>query len=53
MGKTARVVEEVLVGKSSAEHTEAIRDTVRRTEVDVEEIPGETTIGSSTRRDTL
>ncbi|AXC16311.1 hypothetical protein ACPOL_7119 (plasmid) [Acidisarcina polymorpha] len=40
VGKTSRVVEEVLVGKESTEHTEAVRDTVRRTEVDVEHIPG-------------
>ncbi len=53
VGKTARVVEEVVVGKSSAEHTEAVRDTVRRTEVDVEEIPGETVTGSTNLRDTL
>ena len=42
VGKTARVVEEVLVGKESSQHTEGIRDTVRHTEVDVEEVPGET-----------
>ena len=38
VGKNARVVEEVLVGKNSSEHTEAIHDSVRRTEVDVEEV---------------
>ncbi len=37
--KNARVVEEVMVGKETAEHTEHIRDTVRRTEVEVEELP--------------
>lgn len=41
VGKVARVVEEVRVGKNATEHTEAVRDTVRHTEVDVEEIPGE------------
>ncbi len=40
VGKSARVVEEVLVGKSSSERTEAIRDSVRRTEVEVEQVPG-------------
>ncbi|AXC16015.1 hypothetical protein ACPOL_6805 (plasmid) [Acidisarcina polymorpha] len=40
VGKTSRVVEEVLVGKESTEHTEAVRDTVRHTEVEVEQIPG-------------
>ena len=43
VGKTARVVEEVLVGKSSSKRTEAIHDSVRRTEVEVEQVPGTTT----------
>ncbi|MBA2723158.1 MAG: YsnF/AvaK domain-containing protein [Methylibium sp.] len=34
--KTARVVEEVSVGKKASEHTETIRDKVRRADVDVE-----------------
>ncbi|WP_263385767.1 YsnF/AvaK domain-containing protein [Granulicella arctica] len=42
VGKTARVVEEVLVGKQSTEHTQAIHDSVRKTQVDVEEVEGET-----------
>ena len=42
VGKTSRVVEEVLVGKQSSEHTEAIHDSVRKTQVDVEQVPGET-----------
>jgi uncharacterized protein (TIGR02271 family) len=41
VGKTARVVEEVLVGKQSSSHTEVIRDSVRKTEVEVEEIAGD------------
>ncbi len=50
VGKTARVVEEVLVGKTSNERTEAVRDTVRHTEVDVDQIAGETvTSGAGTR----
>lgn len=36
--KEARVVEEVVVGKSATEHTETVRDTVRRTDVEVEEL---------------
>ena len=48
VGKNARVVEEVLVGKESSERTEAIRDSVRRTEVEVEEVPG-TETASTTR----
>ena len=43
VGKTARVVEEVLVGKQSSSHTEVVRDSVRKTEVEVEQIPGEQT----------
>ena len=40
VSKTARVVEEVVVGKTATEHTETVRDTVRRTDVDVEEVDG-------------
>lgn len=36
--KQARVVEEVVVGKEMVEHQETIRDTVRRTDVEIEEI---------------
>lgn len=39
IAKQARVVEEVRVGKDVSERTETIRDTVRHTEVDVEETP--------------
>lgn len=38
IGKRARVVEEVVIGKETRERTETVRDTVRQTEVDVEEI---------------
>ena len=38
VSKTARVVEEVVVGKTASEHTETVRDTVRRTDVDVEDM---------------
>ncbi len=43
VGKNSRVVEEVLVGKQSNERTEAIHDTVRKTEVEVEQITGDLT----------
>ena len=36
VGKTARVVEEVRVGKEATEHAERVHETVRRTEVDVD-----------------
>lgn len=49
IGKNARVVEELLVGKKSSEHTETIHDTVRKTEVEVEEIPGSNGDATSTR----
>jgi len=39
VSKEARVVEEVVVGKESTQRSENISDTVRRTDVDVEEIP--------------
>jgi uncharacterized protein (TIGR02271 family) len=40
--KTARVVEEVRVGKTVEQRTEQIRDTVRSTEVEVENLAGST-----------
>ncbi len=42
VGKTSRVVEEVLVGKQGSDRTETINDSVRRTEVDVDRLDGET-----------
>jgi len=44
--KTARVVEEVRVGKTVEQRTEQVTDTVRSTEVEVEHIPGTSTVGS-------
>jgi uncharacterized protein (TIGR02271 family) len=38
VGKTARVVEEVRVGKESTERTEQIKDTVRKTQVEVNQV---------------
>jgi len=46
VNKKARVVEEVVVGKEVAEHTETVRDTVRRTDVNVEEVEGDRTRGA-------
>ena len=40
VSKQARVVEEVAVGTEVGERTETVRDTVRRTDVDVEEAGG-------------
>jgi uncharacterized protein (TIGR02271 family) len=41
--KQARVVEEVVINKDVEEHTETVRDTVRRTEVEVEPTGAEAT----------
>ena len=38
VGKEARVVEEVRVGKEGVDHVETVRDSVRHTEVEVEEV---------------
>ncbi|MGI4840275.1 MAG: YsnF/AvaK domain-containing protein [Janthinobacterium lividum] len=46
--KSARVVEEVTVGKQSSDHQETVRDTVRRTDVDVQSEPG-----TASRHETL
>lgn len=40
VNKQARVVEEVVINKQAMDRTETVRDTVRRTDVDVEQIPG-------------
>lgn len=50
VSKQARVVEEVSVGKQVEERDQVITDTVRRTDVDVEEINTTTDINDATRR---
>jgi len=40
VAKQARVVEEVVVGKQATERTETVQDTVRRTDVDVQQLSG-------------
>jgi uncharacterized protein (TIGR02271 family) len=47
VSKTARVVEEVVVGKTASERTEQVTDTVRNTVVDVQN-NGRTTTGATT-----
>jgi len=47
VSKTARVVEEVVVGKTASERTEQVSDTVRNTVVDVQN-DGRTTTGATT-----
>jgi len=39
VGKEARVVEEISLHKEATDRVETVRDTVRRTEVDVEQVP--------------
>lgn len=48
VGKEAHVVEEVSLGKEVTEREQTIHDTVRKTEVDVEQIPGSTTTSDTT-----
>jgi uncharacterized protein (TIGR02271 family) len=38
VSKTARVVEEIAVGREGSEHTETVRDTVRRQQAEVEKL---------------
>jgi uncharacterized protein (TIGR02271 family) len=45
VAKRARVVEEVVLHKDVEEHTETIRDTVRRTDVQVEQTNSERAVG--------
>ena len=40
VGKEARVVEEIGIRKEAADRVETVRDTVRETKVDVEQVPG-------------
>ena len=42
VAKEARVVEEVVVGKQATDHMETVHDTVRRTDVQVEEVDTQT-----------
>lgn len=51
VSKQARVVEEVSIGKTVEERDQVVSDTVRRTDVDVEQINTSTTNRTDTRRD--
>lgn len=50
VSKQARVVEEIEIGKQVEEREEVVRDTVRRTDVDVEEINATTDTDNNVRR---
>lgn len=47
VGKTSRVVEEVIVGKRGSDHIEQVTDNVRHTEVDVERVGSDTSLPGS------
>ena len=47
VGKEARVVEAVVVSKGARERVETIHDTVRRTEVEMEQLPSTRELSSS------
>ncbi len=50
VGKEARVVEEIAIHKEASDRTETVRDTVRKTEVEVEDGKGVATGGTATTR---
>ncbi len=50
VAKNARVVEEVQVGKQTTEHSQTITDTVRRTEVEVEQVAGDLPTGTKSSK---
>jgi uncharacterized protein (TIGR02271 family) len=47
VAKEARVVEEVTIRKDAGEHIETVHDTVRRTEVEIDDTTGTRTAGSA------
>jgi uncharacterized protein (TIGR02271 family) len=48
VSKTARVVEEVKLRKDVTDRVETVKDTLRRDEVEIEKVPGETTTAGTT-----
>ena len=48
VGKTSRVVEEVALRKEATDRTETVRDTVRKQEVEVEQVPATETVTTTT-----
>ena len=48
VGKEARVVEEIGVRKEASDRVETVRDTVRETKIDVEQVPGSATAARTT-----
>ena len=48
IAKEARIVEEVVIGKEVTERVHTVQDTVRRTDVEVEQIAGQTATATTT-----
>ena len=48
VGKTARVVEEIALRKEAVERVETVRDTVRKEEVEIEQVPAQTVTTGTT-----
>jgi stress response protein YsnF len=46
VNKTARITEEVLIRKQGSDRTQTVHDTVRRQQVDVEQVP----VGAGTKK---
>jgi uncharacterized protein (TIGR02271 family) len=53
VSKQARVVEEVVVGKQATTRNETVQDTVRKTDVDVQQIPGSEHMSRTRNYDTF
>jgi uncharacterized protein (TIGR02271 family) len=47
VSKTARITEEVSLRKEASDRVETVRDTVRRDEVEIEQVPGGSSTGAS------
>lgn len=50
VAKEAHVVEEVVIGKNVTEHQETVRDTVKRTDVEVDEVSGTESVNQTENR---
>lgn len=48
VAKRARVIEEVVIGKEGRDHTETVRDKVRKTDVEVDRSEGEAKVSETT-----
>lgn len=53
VSKTARVVEEISLRKEATDHVETIHDTLRREDVEIEQIPGDIRVEETTRSGNL